>query len=207
MRNNKGFGRNEIITVMALLLILFAGGGYMILNGASGQKMDTFRKNAMNFSVNVATNEASFRNSKVVYLEEVIDEKYGSKIKNALGSGYCDSTQSRVNTVDGETYATLLCGDYLIDNAQFKGDDDVPVYKVSKWSEKKIEGDNVEERVLYNCVDDGKELFDTYYEDYYLVYKIYKQYNEDFRYVNNIKNICKVEEKTFYRTKELVKEK
>lgn len=208
MRNNKGFGRFEVMTMIVVLLLIFAGAGYSILNGASGQRLSTFKDNALKFSQTVVTNGASFRNTKVVYLDEAIDGKFSNKIKNPLGSGYCDPTESRVNLIDGQSYATLRCGDYLIDQALFKGTDPVPVYKVSEWSETKPKGDNVEEKVLYNCVDNGKELFDTYYEDYYLVYKVFKQFNQEYYTIKSIsKSVCTVTEKTFYRTKELVEEK
>ncbi len=207
MKNNKGFGRFEVMTLILLMIVVLAGGFYMILNGANKQRMITMRDNASNFSKMVVTNNASFRNTNVVYLEEAIDGKYSSKIKNPLGSGYCDPTQSRVNIINGEAYTTLRCGEYLIDQSQFKAGDEFVVYKVSDWTDKKPKGDNVEERVLYNCVDNGKELFDTYYEDYYLVYKIYKEYNQDFHFVNAINNVCKVTSKTFYRTKDKVEQK
>lgn len=207
MKNNKGFGRFEVITLIVILLVVFAGGAVMILRGANKQRLQTFKDNAVSFSSIVATNENSFRNLNVVYLDEVINEKYGKKIKNPLGAGYCDPTQSRVNIKDGKAYTTLRCGEYLIDYSTFRANDKVPIYKVSDWSEKKPEGENVEEKVLYNCVDNGKEVFDQYYEDFYLVYKVYLQYNEEYRFVNNIKNVCKVVEKTFYRTKEEIEQK
>ena len=208
MKNNKGFGKSEILTVMCLLLIIFAGGGYFILKGANKQKIATMKDNALNFSKNVVTNTASFRNTNVVYLEEANDGDYFPKVKNPFGAGYCDATQSRVNIKDGQSYATLLCGNYLIDESIFKANVEVPIYKVSDWQETKPEGDNVEEKVLYNCLDGGKEMYDTYYEDYYLVYKIYKDTGNEYYNVKSIsKSVCVVTEKTFYRTKEAIEQK
>ena len=37
MRNNKGFGRTEVMIILVLALVLFAGGAYMILGGANNQ--------------------------------------------------------------------------------------------------------------------------------------------------------------------------
>lgn len=207
MKNNKGFGKLEIMIVITLLLIVFAGGGVVILRGANKQKISTMKDNALNFSKSVVTNGASFRSTNVVYLEEAIDNDYYPKIKNSMGPGFCDATQSRVNIIDGQSYATLRCGEYLIDKSMFKANVEVPIYKVSDWTDKKIEGDNVEEKILYNCTKDGKELYDTYYEDAYLVYKIYKDYNQEFHIVSNIKGVCEVTSKTFYRTKEEIKQK
>lgn len=207
MKNNKGFGKFEVLTVICLLLILFAGGGYFILKGANRQKITTMKENAQVFAKNVVTNTASFRNTNIVYLDEAIDGEFTPKIKNSLGKGYCDPAESRVNIIDGQSYATLRCGDYLIDQSIFKANVEVPIYKVSEWTDKKLEGENVEEKVLYNCLDGDKEVFDTYYEDNYLVYKVFKEYNQEFYNVKNIKNVCTVTSKTFYRTKEKIEQK
>lgn len=207
MKNNKGFGKLEIMIVIVLILLVFAGGGVVILRGAQRQRITTMKDNAQQFAKSVVTNGASFRSTSVVYLDEAIDGEYYPKIKNSMGAGYCDPTQTRVNIIDGQSYTTLRCGDYLIDQSMFKANVEVPIYKVSDWTDKKIEGDNVEERILYNCLKDGKEVFDTYYEDFYFVYKVFKEYNQEFYVASNVKGVCEVTNKTFYRTKDKVEQK
>ena len=50
MKNNKGFAKFEVITIVLILLVVFAFLFYMILNGASGQKFTTMKENANSFS-------------------------------------------------------------------------------------------------------------------------------------------------------------
>ena len=64
--------------------------------------------------------------------------------------------------------------------------------------------DDMEERILYNCKSNGKEMYDRYYEELYFVYEINKKYDTDYYSVSDIKD-CELVSKTFYRTKELIK--
>lgn len=205
MRNNKGFGRTEVMIILVLALVLFAGGAYMILGGANNQKFTTMKENGWNFSKTVATNISSFHYSQTVYLDEAMDEGLFKKdMKNPFGKGNCDGSESRIDTIDGKPYVTFKCGEYLIDKSTFDDRTIIPIYKVSDWTEEKPEGDNVEERVLYNCLDGGKELFDKYNEELYMVYLYNKEFGED-AYFSKDMTMCEVVTKTFYRTKEEVK--
>ena len=212
MKNNKGFGTKEILAVFVFLLGLTAFLMTYILGGASKQKINTFKQDALKFSQDITMNISSFSKVEIVYLQEAIDEEVSKKIKNPLGSGYCDPTLSKVEFREGKSYTTLQCGKYLIDDADITYLEKLPVYEVSEWSEKKPkleEGEKLEERVFYNCHEGNKDTFDSYYEEFYLVYRFKKDIDQNIRSLSNItKNTAyEVKEKTFYRTKKEVKVK
>lgn len=203
MMNNKGFMRFEVLTILFIMLVAICGGGLLIIKGANGQKINTMSSNGLRLSEVVVTNISSFRNLNTVYLDEVIKEELMDNIKNPFGGGNCDATASRVDIVSGDPYTTLKCGDYLIDNQNIKDIKEVVLYKVSKWQEKKIDGENVEKKVFYNCEKDGKNLYDDYLEEGYLVAKINQDFDKAYYFKENITSECdKIVEKTFYRTKE-----
>ena len=205
MKNNKGFGKYEVMTMIVILLIVFAFIFYLVIQGAEKQKFTTMKENALNFAKTVATNTSSFHYIDVVYLDEVIEEGFSKNIHNPFGGGECDITQSRVDTKDGQTYATLKCGNYLIDQSDFTDLDKVPIYEVSDWQEESIEGEDVQERVLYNCIADGNEVFDQYFEELYFVYRYNKEFNESSYFIDLLPGgHCEIVSKTFYRTRTLV---
>ena len=178
MRNNRGIGTKEIAIVILAGLFIFAGLFMTVLKGASKQKMITFSENALTFQKTAVGNQFTFTNPELIYLQELIEEKVMNDIKNPLGSGNCSREESKVATRDGHVYTTLKCGKYLIDDAEIKDTNKVTVYLVSEWTDKKLTGKDVEEKVLYNVKDSGKIVFDEYYEDTYLPHKISKEYGE-----------------------------
>ena len=209
MKNNKGFMRFEVMTIVVILLVVFAFLFYMILNGTSNQKFETMKENANAFAKTVATNISSFHYSNTVYLGEAIDEGFLHSIKNPFGGGNCDVSESRVDIVDGKAYSTLKCGKYILEKVDFSDTKDVPFYEVGEWTETKPEGDDVEEITLYNCLDNGKEVFDDYKEELFFVYQINKTYETDVYFANDVENsgVCEVDSKTFYRTHKTVEQK
>lgn len=204
MKNNKGFGTKEIALVIVAGLFIFAGLFMSVMKGASKQKVITYSENALTFQKTAVGNQSSFRNPELIYLQEVIEEQFMKDIKNALGSGNCDREESKVVTRDSHIYTTLKCGKYLIDDEEIKDTSKVQIYVVSDWTEKKLSGKNVEKKVLYNVEDSGKVVFDKYYEDTYLPYKITKEYDEYVPVFDEIerRTSLKVVKKTFYRTKD-----
>ena len=201
MKNNYGFGKFEVLTVIVVLIGIFAFLAYVFLGGVSGQKLQTMKDNANRFSRTIADNMNSFHNTETVYLGEAIDEQILKNIKNPVGKGNCSVSESFVHFTGGMPYVTFKCGDYLIENVNFSKKSDFPVYKVSEWSEKKT-SDNDEKIVLYNCTENGKEVFDEYYEELYFVYLVNKKYGTSHYFASSVNSSCKVESKTFYRTKE-----
>lgn len=203
MKNNKGFGKFEVITMMLLLIVIFAFAFYMLLNGANGQRLSTMKENAVTFSKTVSTNIASFHNTNYVYLQEAVDEKLLKGIKNPFGKGNCSESESFIHIKDGLPYTTLRCGNMLIDDANLAKD--IQVYEISEWSETK-KNDDDDEMTFYNCTDGDKEVFDKYYEELYFIYMLNKKYGTNYYYHDTV-SVCKVETKQMYRSKTLLEEK
>ena len=205
MKNNKGFARYELVTVIVLLLVVFAYLMNCVLGGASSTKIQAMKESALNFSKAVSINVSNFNNFEVVYLKEAYEEKVLETLKNPFGSGNCDESESKIVFVDGQPHVTLKCGNYALFDEDFSDPKNVDVYKVSNWSTKEIE--DSEQKDLYNCVKDNKDLFNDYYEDLYLVSRINHDYNTSFYSASDVSEFCELEKKTFYRTKELVEKK
>lgn len=210
-KNNKGIGGIELITIMGLFLVIFAFLSYILLKGLNKQRLDTMKENSLTFSHLVVNNIASFKNVSLVYLGEAIDEKVATPIKSPFGGKYCDPALSKVESIDGKVYVTLKCGRYEIKHIEAKDKNKVPVIEVSEWDTKKLEADeangvSVEETTLYNCIEDGKEKFDTFYEKDYLLYKINREYGKSYYFMENIKE-CTVKPKKFFRTVKNVEQK
>jgi len=204
MRNNYGYGKYEVLTVIVLILVIFAYLMHVALKGANNQKISTMEDSAIGFSKAVTTNISSFHNTETVYLNEVINEQLLSNIKSPFSSNYCDGTSSKVELLDGQPYVTLKCDEFLIEKAAFFNKKDIPVYKVSGWSETRNSADD-EEKTLYNCIVDGKELYDEYYEELYFVSKINEDFGTANYFADSINGTCQVLTKTFYRKKEIYK--
>ena len=204
MRNNKGGIKYELVTIILLGLIIFAFLFYVLLGGLSKHKVKTMKENAITFSKTVATNIASFHNVDTVYLGEAINEKVIERIKNPVGTGDCDITESKVSFDNGKPLVTLRCGEYLIDNEKAVDEESMKIYKVGKWKEEKIK--DGEEKTLYNCEKDGKLVYSDYYEELYFISKVNKDNDTDYYFAKDIKDTCKVVSKSFYREKELVEE-
>ena len=204
MKNNKGFGTKEAAVLILALLFIFAGLFMSVMKGASKQKVITYGENALTFQKTAVGNQATFKNPELIYLQEVIEENFMKDIKNALGPGNCSREESKVETRDGRVYTTLRCGKYLIEDQEIKDASKVKIYVVSDWTEKKLTGDNVEKRDLYNVEDSGKIVFKEYYEKTFLPRKVASEYSEYLLYFEDIerKTNLKTVSKTFYRTKD-----
>lgn len=202
MKNNFGFMKYEVLTVMVLILALSSFLLYFIFKGNNSKKFDALMNDAIKFSNVVTTNISSFHNSNVVYLGEVMDEKLMSEIRSPFSSRYCDYGESKVELINGTPYVTLKCDSYLIKKEKFNDKSDVKVHKVGEWNLKQTSSKD-EAETLYNCVVDGKELFDEYYEELYFVFRINAKFGTEYYFADNIENECKVKAKTFYRTTEI----
>lgn len=206
MKNSKGIIKYELVTVILLILVIFAFLFYVLLGGVSKHKIKTMKENAVTFSNTVATNIASFHNVDTVYLGEAINEKIIKEIKSPVGGGTCNISESKVSFDSGNVFVTLRCGDYLIDNENIVNGDNMKVYKVSKYQEEKLSSSKMERKKLYNCKKDNKLIYDEYYEELYFISKINEDNDTNYFYAKDIKDTCEVVSKTFYREKELVEE-
>lgn len=201
MKNRFGFFHFEIIVGILLLLIVTSILLLNILKSKSYLTFDTMRKSSVVFFKIVSTNISSFSNSNVVYLQEVIDGGFIDKIKNPVGDGYCSTSESFVSFSNSNAYVTLKCGDLLIDHVDVSSKR-INIYKVTEWNFNK-NGDNYEERLLYNCYENGKEIFSSYIDESYFIYKINKKYQTSVYSIDDISS-CRVISKFFYRTKKKV---
>ena len=206
MKNNNGFAKYEVLTVIVLLMLVGTFLLYGVIQQSPKEKIKTLKNDAIKFSNAVSTNNDTFHNTNLVYLGEVIDEKLLREMKNPVGKGNCSRSESFVEMVNGSVVVTLRCGNYLVDKATFAGSLNVPVYTVSDWSDKKTSSSNDQE-TLYNCIDKGKEKYPEYYEELYFVYRINQDYGTEYYYADSIQSSeCKVVAKTFYREKKEYKE-
>lgn len=206
MMNNKGFLRYEVVTILLICIIAFCGGAFFIVKNVNNQKISTMSSNGLKLSEVVVANISSFKNLNMVYLEEVINEELLNNIKNPFGGGNCDTTESKVDIIDGKPYTTLRCGSYLIDKENIRDVEKTHIYKISEWSSSKIDGENIEEKVFYNCKKDGKNLYENFLEEGFLVAKINNDYDKNYYFIENLTDVCdEIVEKTFYRTKDVFK--
>ncbi len=201
MMNEKGFGKFEVLTVIVVLLAIFAYLMYSLLGGASKQKISSMKDSAISFGRTVIHDNNSFVNPNNIYLEEAIENGLMNKIKSPVSSGYCDEAESKFMMINGSIHITLKCGDYVINESPIEDKADMKVYKVGEWSTEKPSEGNVQEKVLYNCTENGKEIFENYVDELYLIYKVNKTYSVSNYSVNEISE-CNVVSNTFYRTME-----
>lgn len=202
---NKGFGRFEVLTMIVLFIAIVAYILWYFISGSNGQKLNTMKKNAVNFSKTVSTNINSFHNTETVYLGEAVTEGLISAIKSPFSAKECSLSESKVEMENDMPAVTLRCDNYLIEKVRFSGNyNDVPIYKVSEWKTEAPKGD-YEEKTLYNCLDGGVEKYPEYYEELYFVARVNEDYGRSHYFANTVENDCKVVTKKFYRTKEILK--
>ena len=197
MINNKGFAKFEVLTVIVLLICIGAFLLYQVLGGASSQQLSTMRDSASNFAKAVNADSNSFVNSDNVYLDEAIDSGLMNSISSPFG-GKCDGSETKYFMNDGTPSVTLKCGKYLINEESVSSIKRSKIYKVSDWTEKELTGSDIEKKELYNCKENGKEIFDDYMEDGYFVYQTNKKYGTSNFYPEDVKD-CNIVTKTFYR--------
>ena len=203
MKDSSGFAKYEIVTVLLLLICVFAFLLHVLLGGLSTQKINTMKESALSFSKTVATNIASFHNVNTVYLGEAVDEKVLDTIKSPVSSGNCDITESKIHISNGEPIITFRCGKYLLDEVKATDIDKAELYEVGEWTTEKITGG--EKKVLYNCLKNGKEIYPNYYEELYFISLLNKDNNTNYYFAEDVHSTCNVVSKTFYRVKEKYK--
>ena len=75
--------------------------------------------------------------------------------------------------------------------------------KKKEKEKEKTKKDNIEERKLYNCKKNGKQVYEDYTEELYFVFKYNYDYHTDYYFANDVDD-CEVQTKTFYRQKTVV---
>lgn len=193
--------KGELATVLLLIISAIAFFMYTIINNGMRTKYISLKNNAVMFSNAVSTNLYSLSNEQTIYLDEIIDEEYLSKMKSPFSAGYCNAAESYVEIDgDGNKNVTLTCDNYMLYNYNLDSDEFV-VYKISDWDTKKVK--NAEKQKLYSCLDSStsKNVFGGYYDEKYLLYKINKEFGTTYYELDNVDSeVCKVDSKLFYRT-------
>ncbi len=210
MKNNFGFGKFEVLTVIVLLLGIAAFYMYSILGGVNDKKINKMKSQAVSLNKAVYSNLDEYRNSSLVYLEEILDHHIIDNIKSPFSDNSCDLDESKVETVGTSVrYVTLKCDNYLIMHQKATDFKNVTVYEVSDWSLTKPEGEEYDEAVLYNCQkEDGSFIFSEYREEGSFLYGYYKKFGRSFFTMQHVPNdVCNVVSNTFYRTRKDVNKK
>ncbi|MBO5138985.1 MAG: hypothetical protein J6B89_05065 [Bacilli bacterium] len=202
MQNNKGFMRYEVLSILLFSLIFFSIVLSLVSQHSLNEKFHVMKYNALVF----ATNGVSYQYESALdtsYLVQLVDASLFKEIKNPFsGSKYCNQYESKIEIRNTKKYVTLQCGDYLISN-QYVGDSKYKIYKVGRWKNKKPNG-SVEIKKVYNYIDDGKIVFDDYYEKDLFVYMFNKKNETDYDTFEEINNDYELKSMTLYRKKRLV---
>ncbi len=202
IKNNKGFGSKEILTVSVVCFILAAILLVFAIRSSNGQKYRVMEYNARVFGISATTYQME-NNNNVVYMAELLENGLFSQVKNPFGNEkYCDAFESKVEYQDEKKYVTLQCGDYLIDH-QLVSSEKYSIYKVSNWVDKK-ESDTMQTQTFYNYKEDSKDGFDQSYNEEMFLYVFNKKMNTEYTKISDIPIKYQVYSKVLYRTKNLV---
>lgn len=209
VKNSKGVVLPELLAIIAFIAVIFAFATYVSFKDGDKRKYEVFAQNARDFATKVSTYRDEYvKYYDEIYLQDIVADNYIKPFKNPFsGGGECDLYESKVVIVSNEErYVTLKCGDYLIDS-QNVSSGNYKVYKVSKWQEKIGSSLEAETSKLYNYQKNGKMVLDNYV----VAKELVTLYNKNER--QNVKSLSDINlediniiTKTFYRTKELVRE-
>ena len=201
--NNKGWGSYEFLTVVFVCLILIIILLFVVFRLIDDEKFQVFKYNARTIGINAIDYQIN-SDFDTVYLYELVDDGYVTKMKNAFsGDKYCDLYESKVEFTDNAKKVTLRCGEYLI-YEQDVADEDYDIYKITDWSSKEMKGDNIDENTVYNIIVDGKEIFNEYYEEELFIKQVMAKYGKEYSSLNKIKKAYDVKEEEVYRERVLV---
>ena len=196
--NNKGFGKFESLTIFVVIIMLLAGGLYLILNMTDKTKYEAMNNNSIAFVKSLSGSDVAFLTYRSYYLQQAVDEGIIKNINSPFSKGNCDNYESRVDLDEDKYYVTLKCGDYLIKNKE-SSMKEFKVYKVGEWSDARTNKDD-DTRTIYSCADCG---VDGYYEEPVFVYLYNKNNNTSYNYLDDVKKKVEVTSKEQFRTMEL----
>ena len=204
--NDRGFGKVELMAMLALIAILLAFGSKYVIDTTSNH-YSSFKTLANKFANAVSLYKDEFpSDDNTYYLHNVIEKGFIESLRNPIdASEYCDEYKSFVEVPEpNNKIVTLSCGKYLVQGVQNQS---YSVYEVGEWSETQTsETGDVE--TLYNYKKDGKLMLEEYLSksDFLKAFneKEGKSLSNPFS-VNQEKDMS-LELKHFYRTKILLKE-
>lgn len=202
-RMKKGFGSYEVLTVCVMLLIIVVVALAYVFKTNYKEKYDVMEYNAQMFSLTVSNLYMQEGTQNVYYLQEIIDRKLSSDIKNPFqGDKYCDSFSSKVEIVDGKKLVTLECGNYLV-YQQDSLKSPYTIYQVGAWSTKKKDDDN-QTVIFYNYLENGESLFEEDLEEAIFLYEYNKENGTSYTAVADIPDQDNIVQTTKYRHMEKV---
>lgn len=194
---NKGFLRFETITIILIIILLFAGGMYLLIQMTDKAKPNTMNKSSLTFIRALDISENAFSTYRSYYLVQAIDEGVIKDIKSPFSKGNCDVYESKVRFESNFKFVTLKCGDYLIKDRK-SNETSYTIYKVGPWIDTRT-NKNDDSRVVYGCDDCG---LDTYYEEPVFVYMFNKVNGTSYSYLDDLKTHHEVTSKEQFRTME-----
>lgn len=202
-KSKKGFGAYEMLTLCVIFFIIIVVVLANVFKTDYSEKYRVLQYNARMFGLSVANYSLTNDTKDIYYLQELMDQRIYSKIKNPFqGEKYCDSMVSKVEIQRDKKYVTLQCGNYLIAKEDFLLKK-YKIYQVTEWSVHKKSQDN-ESRKFYNYVKDNEEVFSTYMEQDYFLYEYNKQNGTSYSSIKEMDKDVIIKEKKMYRHKQVV---
>ena len=198
-KRKKGFGAYEMLTICVMLLIIIVVALAYVFKTDYTEKYKVMRYNAKMLGLSVSNLYLEDDSKKLYYLQELIDSKLYSDVKNPFqGDKFCDTYLSEVEIKDNDKkFVTLECGNYLIYN-QNTIDEEYDIYQASEWSSKKHKNDN-QETVFYNYQVDGQDVFEEWLEKDIFLYEYNKKNGTEYFDITEIPEDVSIQEKTMYR--------
>ena len=182
----RGFGTYEMLTVFVVILIIVVICLSFVFKSDYKEKYAVMEYNARMFALSANNLSIETGSQGPFYLQELIDQKLSSSIKNPFKGGkYCDSLLSKVVIKNQKKYVTLQCGNYLIYN-QDTLDKEFTIYQVGSWKKGNSDDDNVQVEDFYNLVEDGKNLFDEDLEEGAFLYSYNMKKGTTYDSINDI---------------------
>ncbi len=200
--NNKGFGKFESLTILLVIILLIAGGLYLLLKMSNKTKFETMSKSSISFVDAVNGSDNAYINYRTYYLAQALDEGLLKGINSPFSKGNCDINESSITYDSPSYFVNLKCGDYFIKERKYDSPS-YKVYKVGEWKDTRNDSSD-ETRVVYSCKDCN---LDGYYEEALFVYLYNKNNSSSYLYLDNVKKATDVISKTQYRSSKLVFEK
>lgn len=198
-KRKKGIGAYEMLTICVMLLIIIVVALAYVFKTDYTEKYKVMRYNAKMLGLSVSNLYLEDDSKKLYYLQELIDSKLYSDVKNPFqGDKFCDTYLSKVEIKDNDKkFVTLECGNYLIYN-QNTIDEEYDIYQASEWSSKKHKNDN-QETVFYNYQVDGQDVFEEWLEKDIFLYEYNKKNGTEYFDITEIPEDVSIQEKTMYR--------
>ena len=204
--SNKGFGKVELMAMLALIAILLAVGSKIVLDN-TGKNYGNFKTVANNLANAVSKYKDRYpKDSNIYYLYEVQAKGYIDELKNPLKTTQeCDVYDSYVEVPEPNNKKVYLtCGDYIVEGVQGKT---YMVYEVGEWQDEQ-ESDTNDNDTIYNYKKGEKVMLPEYISKNTFIHEFYVRENTRIStpFAVNKEKDMKLLTKQVYRTKTLLKE-